>query len=85
MKTDENSTPRLAEAGVAVGDVASRRALVAVVATRPETVLEDIDRAMTLAGSPSTWTQVCPPCSRLTSPGNTGILPAPLLPGNWKG
>ena len=50
MKTDENSTPRLAEARVAVGDVASRRALVAVVATRPETVLEDIDRAMTLAG-----------------------------------
>ena len=50
MRTGENATPLPSEAGAAAGDVVARRAVVAVVATRPETVLDDIDRAMTMAG-----------------------------------
>ena len=50
MRTGENATPPPSEAGAAAGEVAARRAVVAVVATRPETVLDDIDRAMTMAG-----------------------------------
>jgi len=50
MRAGESFFPRPSETGASPTDAASRRAVVAVVATRPETVLDDVGRAMVLAG-----------------------------------
>jgi uncharacterized protein (DUF362 family) len=50
MQASSNSLPRPSETGVIPDRPVSRPSVVAVVATRPETVLQDVDQAMRLAG-----------------------------------
>lgn len=50
MVLDDNPTTRTSDSGSAAGVPTLGRSVVSVVATRPETVFEDIDRAMRLAG-----------------------------------
>jgi uncharacterized protein (DUF362 family) len=51
MQAGDGPETRLTEREAVPAQVAARRAVVAVVYTRPETVLEDIHRAMVLAGA----------------------------------
>ena len=50
MQSPESPTPGREETSAAAADRRAGRAVVAVVATSPETVLEDFGRAMTMAG-----------------------------------
>jgi uncharacterized protein (DUF362 family) len=50
MQASSNPLPRPSETGVTPDRPVSRPSVVAVVATRPETVLQDIEKAMRLAG-----------------------------------